>query len=175
MNCNNCGAPMHLVREKDYFYCKYCGTFHFPPQTKEGVRILDALPHPLECPACSEPLYRASINLFPALHCKRCRGTLMQQFLFGEVIQYLRSQARGPADRPRLLDNEELKRLVKCPYCYRIMDVHPYAGPGNIMIDTCAHCYVIWLDYGEINKVVNAPGRDRGQPWYIDDIEDHQE
>ena len=37
-------------------------------------------------------------------------------------------------------------------------------GPGNIVIDTCHHCDLIWLDYGEITKVVNAPGRDRGVP-----------
>jgi len=30
------------------------------------------------------------------------------------------------------------------------------------VIDTCHHCNLIWLDYGEIAKVVNAPGRDRG-------------
>ena len=166
MNCTNCGAPM-LLMSKAYFYCQYCGTFHFPPETGEGVRILDSLPHPLECPVCIEPLYRASIQRYPAMHCKKCRGTLMEQFMFGEVVQYLRSRAKGPADPPRKLDPNELQRQVLCPYCLKKMETHPYAGPGNIVIDTCANCYVIWLDFGELNQIVNAPGRDRGQPWFI--------
>jgi len=42
------------------------------------------------------------------------------------------------------------------------MDTHPYYGPGNCVVDTCIRCGVIWLDYGEITVITNAPGRDRG-------------
>jgi Zn-finger nucleic acid-binding protein len=166
---------MLLIQGRDYFFCQYCGSFHFPQQTSEGVRILDPLQHLVGCPICDEPLHRASINQYPALHCKKCKGTLMQQILFGEVVQYLRGRARGPADRPRLLEAREIERRIRCPNCSQMMQTHPYAGPGNIVIDTCASCYVIWLDYGEINQIVNAPGRDRGQPWYVEHIEEHSE
>jgi len=44
------------------------------------------------------------------------------------------------------------------------METFQYNGPGNIVIDTCHQCDLIWLDFGEITKVVNAPGRDRGLP-----------
>jgi Zn-finger nucleic acid-binding protein len=44
------------------------------------------------------------------------------------------------------------------------MDTFQYNGPGNIVIDTCHPCDLIWLDYGELHKVVNAPGSDRGVP-----------
>jgi Zn-finger nucleic acid-binding protein len=44
------------------------------------------------------------------------------------------------------------------------METFEYYGPGNIVIDTCNSCDLIWLDYGELRKVVNAPGRDRGVP-----------
>jgi Zn-finger nucleic acid-binding protein len=159
---------MILVQDHDYYFCEYCGAFHFPPESADGIRVLDPLTNPLDCPNCQEPLFRASIKLFPALHCKKCRGTLMQQFIFGEIVQYLRSRARGPADRPRKLKKSELSRQLVCPSCHQVMETHPYAGPGNIVIDTCSTCSIIWLDYGEINQVVNAPGRDRGQPWYLD-------
>jgi Zn-finger nucleic acid-binding protein len=165
---------MQLVRDQDYFFCQYCGAFHFPAPNDEGVRLLDALPYPQDCPVCQEPLYRASINHYPAMHCKKCRGTLMHQYLFGEIVPYLRSRAGGPTDKPRLLDQAQLNRRVRCPQCYEVMETHPYAGPGNIVIDTCPHCHIIWLDYGEINRVINAPGSDRGRPWYVDneDIEE---
>jgi Zn-finger nucleic acid-binding protein len=43
------------------------------------------------------------------------------------------------------------------------MDVHPYYGPGNVVIDTCIDCRVLWLDHGELRKIRDAPGRDRVQ------------
>ena len=42
------------------------------------------------------------------------------------------------------------------------MMTHPYMGPGTIVIDTCDGCNIIWLDYGELDRVINAPGKDRG-------------
>lgn len=47
------------------------------------------------------------------------------------------------------------------------MDVHPYYGPGNIVIDTCSRCDVIWLDFGELRQVTDAPGKDRGKRFEI--------
>jgi Zn-finger nucleic acid-binding protein len=44
------------------------------------------------------------------------------------------------------------------------METFKYLGPGNIVIDTCHPDDLIWVDYGELKKVVNAPGRDRGIP-----------
>ena len=45
------------------------------------------------------------------------------------------------------------------------MDVHPYYGPGNVVIDSCRRCDVIWLDFGELEQITRAGGRDRG--WRI--------
>jgi Zn-finger nucleic acid-binding protein len=42
------------------------------------------------------------------------------------------------------------------------MLTHPYYGPGNVVIDNCAECDAIWLDFGELKQIVSAPGRDRG-------------
>jgi Zn-finger nucleic acid-binding protein len=44
------------------------------------------------------------------------------------------------------------------------MGTYQYLGPGNIVIDTCHADDLIWLDYGELEKVLDAPGRDRGVP-----------
>jgi Zn-finger nucleic acid-binding protein len=42
------------------------------------------------------------------------------------------------------------------------MATHAYQGPGNLVIDTCAPCDLIWLGTGELARTVEAPGRDRG-------------
>jgi hypothetical protein len=31
-----------------------------------------------------------------------------------------------------------------------------------VTIDTCDTCDVVWLDPGELRRIVDAPGRDRG-------------
>ena len=42
------------------------------------------------------------------------------------------------------------------------MSTHPYYGPGNIVIDSCEGCDAVWLDFGELTQITDAPGRDRG-------------
>ena len=41
------------------------------------------------------------------------------------------------------------------------MSTHVYGGPGNIVIDTCVNCQLIWLDYLELRRVLDTSGRDR--------------
>jgi Zn-finger nucleic acid-binding protein len=38
------------------------------------------------------------------------------------------------------------------------MEVHPYYGPGNVVVDSCCHCGLVWLDAGEISMIETAPG-----------------
>jgi hypothetical protein len=37
------------------------------------------------------------------------------------------------------------------------MDAHFYAGPGHVIIDSCENCCLIWLDGGELMRIVQAP------------------
>jgi Zn-finger nucleic acid-binding protein len=42
------------------------------------------------------------------------------------------------------------------------METHPYYGPGNVIIDSCGECDLVWLDFGELKQISDAPGGDRG-------------
>ncbi len=163
MNCANCGAPMKLFREQEYFRCEYCGTYHFPGASKDGVRSLGPAPEGIGCPICSEKVMLASLDdRHRGYQCPKCQGLLLERAAFAEVMRSRRAWATQPPDAPRPLDRAHLARRMPCPLCHEMMSTHPYAGPGTIVIDTCDHCKVIWLDYGELARVVNAPGRDRG-------------
>ena len=50
---------------------------------------------------------------------------------------------------------------IVCPNCEGPMLTDWYYGPGNIVIDTCPACDLVWLDAGELRRVVDAPGLDR--------------
>jgi Zn-finger nucleic acid-binding protein len=153
---------MLLVRDRDYFFCEYCGSFHFPQPEDDGVRLLDEAPEGLDCPICNLHLNRASLDGNRVYTCHNCRGLLIPLLVFGETVKRLRARAKGPADKPRPLDPKELERRISCPNCHTPMGTHPYFGPGNIVIDTCMACGVLWLDPGELRQVIDAPGRDRG-------------
>jgi len=153
---------MQVFRDGGYWFCPYCSSFHFPTEVRDGVRVVGEQSG-TACPICGEELVSAQVSDAPVLHCERCRGLLIEQEGFRLLIEVLRAQATGPADRPKPLNWQECERSLRCPSCGRTMDTHPYYGPGNVVIDLCIPCRHLWLDVGELGRIVNAPGRDRGR------------
>jgi len=161
MKCENCGSSLALIPGRKYLFCEYCGSFYFPDESSEEVKILEGEldPDGLQCPVCKVKLSRVLIDGYPGWRCKKCRGILTAQPSFREIVKYRRRQASDPPERPQPLNKEDLKRHISCPCCGEMMGTHPYYGPGNIVIDTCHNCHIIWLDHGEIGTVIKAPGR----------------
>lgn len=164
MNCRNCGAPMELVEPRGYFYCRYCSSFVFPePTGPDGVRVLGSSPRQVTCPVCTKTLASAVLDdSHPAHYCEHCRGVLLSRRAFADVTRRRRAKATGPATDPIAAAPRERDRRIACPLCGEEMATHPYYGPGNVIIDSCGSCDAIWLDFGELRQIVDAPGRDRG-------------
>ena len=158
MNCINCGGPLHLIPGKDYFRCPYCTTMHFPDENQDGVRAL-GVPSQVSCPACSTELISAAIDEIPILYCTKCRGILAEPPRFRRIVESRRVRSRKRATPPQPISRAEFARKLRCPECRRPMEVHPYYGPGNAVIDSCGFCALIWLDHGELNVIVSAPER----------------
>lgn len=164
MNCKNCGAPMVLYREHDYYHCEYCNSFHFPIESPDGVRKIGEDPEGTLCPNCNTALHLATLDdTYRGYQCNNCQGLLLTRSSFRLTVETRRARATTPPDPPKPLNREELNRKLDCPLCLKKMMTHPYMGPGTIVIDTCDQCNIIWLDYGELGQVVNAPGKDRGK------------
>ena len=161
MNCLNCGAPTSPVAGRHYFYCGYCES-HRPASrecaTVDGV-IASQETTDLNCPVCAgEPLLLAALDGAQVEQCGACRGVLMPNETFHELLTRRRREFDGPDDKPVPLNALELQRRLECPNCRATMDVHPYHGPGNAVIDTCFRCRLIWLDCGEFALMERAPG-----------------
>ena len=165
MNCRNCAASMELFDQRRYFFCRHCGTFEFLERTDgDGIQVLERRSDALPCPLCRAPLARALLDRrHPVQYCERCRGVALERAAFAAAVVGRRSQATGPGVEPAALDRKELDRRVTCPSCRKMMDVHPYFGPGNVIIDTCGKCDLVWLDFGELKQIEEAPGQDRGR------------
>ena len=159
MNCKNCAGTLTFAPGKNYHYCEFCGTFQFPEDANERVVIVDENGGGLQCPACLDPLVTAAVADCRVLHCRNCRGILLGNATFGQIIDTLKEFADGSSGAPTPIDLSEYERILNCPGCELRMDTHPYYGPGSVVIDTCGRCQVIWLDYGELDIVIDAHGR----------------
>ncbi len=156
---------MELFERRKYYFCRYCGTFHFiETEAAGGIQVLGRSGEAAPCPACASPLTTALLDeAYPVQYCEKCRGVLVPRGVFVDVTTTRRAFASGAPTPPRPLDERELRRRLICPTCQLEMDVHPYYGPGSVVIDTCSRCDSIWLDCGELKQIVDAPGRDRGR------------
>jgi Zn-finger nucleic acid-binding protein len=163
MNCPNCGAAMELSPSRGYYRCRYCGTFHFPDTVDDqGVRVLGDPGAPIDCPLCEAPLKLAMLEHAQVHYCQRCRGLLVPRGAFAEIVRRRRAWAEGPPVTPEPPAAGELRRAINCPTCGARMIVDRYYGPGNIVMDGCTACDTVWLDFGELKQIVDAPGADRG-------------
>lgn len=164
MNCSNCGAAMELIESRRYFRCRHCGTFHFPePINADGIRIAGHPENAPNCPVCNTGMAHALLdNDHPIDFCARCRGILLPRTTFATVVNTRRAWAIAPPAEPVMLNRQELRRTIACPRCGERCETYPHSGPGNVVIDSCTRCDVIWLDFGEMKQIVDAPGGDRG-------------
>lgn len=155
---------MELFERRRYYFCRYCGTFHFlDTADMDGVHVLERGTDARPCPVCTTPLAKSLLdNSHVVQYCDGCRGVLLERTSFAHAVTERRAWATGQPTAPQPIEQRELQRKLVCPSCGAPMEVHPYYGPGNVVIDTCARCDAVWLDFGELRQIADAPGRDRG-------------
>jgi Zn-finger nucleic acid-binding protein len=156
MNCPSCGAPLHLDPDKDFCQCDYCRGYYFPDQNEEGVRVFGE-PASLSCPLCAVLLFHATVGGVRFLYCGHCRGMLISMEVFAELVEELRAQLGVQPGTLKPPNPRDLDRRTFCPQCHGRMDTHRYAGPGNVIIDSCSKCLLNWLDHGELMRIVHTP------------------
>ena len=159
---------MQFDHHKIYYSCDYCTSLYFPEESRDGIRVTDVEAQ-VSCPVCKIALVLAYAGNIPVNFCQKCRGVLIKQPDFLNVIQYIRSKTKEPEIIPSPVRMEELERKVYCPQCSKKMETHPYAGPGNIIIDNCPRCILNWLDYNELYRITHSPDVSaRGQDLRVD-------
>jgi len=141
------------------FRCDYCRNVVAPEKNDEGVSVLSEAPDAQACPVCSIPLMQAALAKLPILYCGKCHGMLASMEVFPQLIAADRVQQRAGAAGPSA-NPGDLRRTIACPHCHRPMEAHFYAGPGNVVIDTCETCSLNWLDHGELARIAHAPADD---------------
>ncbi|HEY1902119.1 MAG TPA: zf-TFIIB domain-containing protein [Terracidiphilus sp.] len=184
-NCPACGAPITPKPDTEGYKCDYCHAVFFPGEEDDGVQVLAEQVSEAQlfagqvsarqvsvrqagsnssCPLCSVPLVQGAIAKIPLLYCTQCHGLLLPMNVLPGLVDALRTAAmQSGKNTPAVQtppDQGDLKRVIQCPQCHKRMDTHFYAGPGNVIVDTCGDCWLIWLDRGELMRIVHAPDED---------------
>jgi Zn-finger nucleic acid-binding protein len=155
MNCPSCGAPMRLKLGLESFQCDYCQSVHVPEKADDGVRVLDEA-EGQACPIYKNSLMNATLCGIRIVYCTKCHGMLVPMPVFEALIDEMKGSNNGGVIQPAA-DSKDLSRKIACPRCNHRMDAHFYAGPGNVVIDSCDGCLVNWLDFGELTRIAHGP------------------
>ena len=157
ISCRKCGGIANPVAGQEYHRCRFCHSLIQLAEVSVDRILPTGVTLDSECPCCLHLLQTGLIEGRRGLYCGRCFGMLLRHEDFGGIIQERQARRAGiePAE-PRPIDPEAFQRRLNCPSCREQMDVHPYYGPGNIVIDTCAPCGLMWLDHGELTRVEQA-------------------
>ena len=158
-SCPACGAPITPKPDTEGCKCDYCHAIFYPGEEDDGVQVSAEPADPAfdqACPLCNQILVHASITKFPVLYCAECHGLLMRMGTLPDLIDALCASIPTPAVQTPP-DQGDLKRVLQCPKCHRRMDALFYAGPGNVIVDSCGDCFLLWLDRGELMRIVHAP------------------
>ena len=158
MDCENCGAAMRPDLERGVFVCDYCGGEFVPPPDAGGVLVLGESTE--ECPICARHLSNGSLETYSLKYCTGCHGMLIAMDLLVNLVEAVRPRRGGFSGRVEPYRLVDADRHLRCPSCGSRMDGHPYCGGGNVNVDSCEKCGLVWLDGGELRRIAAAPDRD---------------
>ena len=151
------------LNAKGLYVCAHCGTSVLPDAVeRDGIRILGPSDSELSCALCKVPFLRGLVNEYQVDYCEKCHGILLNRHDFAELVWRSRAWAKSASVIPAPGNAAELRRKISCARCGTRMTTDWYYGPGNVIIDRCVSCDLVWLDYGELNQIIDAPGPDRG-------------
>jgi uncharacterized protein len=114
------------------------------------------------CPVCNINIQTVILNQTQLDNCPKCKGLWFDKDELGEVIDFLK--VSGSSDTGWLNDTtssyfEHQVNLEKsdtsCPKCNTELSRYNYAGSKDIIIDSCPKGCGIWLDGGELKKILD--------------------
>ena len=161
LSCKNCGGVLNGSASGSAYRCEYCHSISVVsdvPLLIDGIQPIDESVNS-PCPSCSDCLQTAQLDGRPILYCPGCYGMLVRRDHFGAIVSERRSRRAGQEQAvASAIEPGVHSRRLRCPACEGSMETHPYYGPGNVIIDSCANCDYVWLDHGELSRVERSAG-----------------
>ena len=111
----------------------------------------------MKCPNCQIDLKRLDLKGIVLDHCEQCDGLWFDK---GELERAKNEKDRKLTgfDFPLWTETEKVKAKKgtrACPTCRENLVIINYAGYADVPIDICPRCQGVWLDKGELDKIVS--------------------
>ena len=156
---------MELFASRGYFFCRYCGSFHFPDtKADDGIRIVGETPEAAglcrlqQAAHLGDARRDASHSILPELPRRadrpnRLRGRRAEAALLGD-----RYSARRRF--PSIATSSSAKCVARCARdpCRRI----PTTGPATSSSTAARRASSSGSTSASFEQIVDAPGKDRG-------------
>jgi Zn-finger nucleic acid-binding protein len=107
--------------------------------------------HP--CPRCNIPLGVEEHGDIVMETCDRCGGRWMDPDTLKAILEVIRLPVQGTAVRTGI-DLSEVSEDASCPSCGVPLVPFNYAGDSGIILDKCRLCGGLWLDKGDLERVL---------------------
>lgn len=164
MNCKHCNLSMKLIEKSNRYLCETCqhsqpAVAVVPPSSNSSIKSLGETSD-LLCQACDDtPLTLGLIHKTEVCFCSSCHGFAIQRGALADLVEDLRSLYEGPDNAPIPIDQKQLGSRLNCVGCQFPVETVAYNGPGNVVIASCDSCEISWINDGDLDRIVRAPGR----------------
>ena len=106
----------------------------------------------MQCPKCNEPLALTELRGIEVDRCSICRGVWFDQKELASLLQ-LSPAELGPI-RGGKLEDDVNRQKAKCPRDHSDLTRVFSASNPDVIVDTCPKCLGIWLDGGELDRLL---------------------
>lgn len=112
------------------------------------------MPSSIECPKCVKPLTPRTLETVPVDQCAKCHGIWFDEKELQAVLTRshdLRGGLRTGQTNPGLNQKPGV-----CPRDRKAMLRAFSAAAEKVVLDMCPECHGLWLDGGELDKLIRA-------------------
>ncbi len=186
-SCAYCGAEVTLEERRltavcpkcfartgrDARHCMECGVAISP-------QALFALEEGVSCPRCKGELHARGVAHGSVVECSRCGGLWLGHEDFVRVCASAENESLAeqfhqvqPSKPPSASGTAA---YVPCVVCREFMNRRNYASASGVIMDVCKP-HGVWLDHGEIDKIlefIRRGGLERARRRQIEKLEDQR-
>lgn len=106
-----------------------------------------------KCPRCNNELIAINIDDVIIDKCNQCNGIFLDKYELNRLKNI--EKINTVLDDTAISTFEDKKDSVRCIRCNTLMKTINFAYSSNIMIDHCNNCDSVWLDGGELTKIID--------------------
>jgi Zn-finger nucleic acid-binding protein len=107
------------------------------------------------CPRCHVPLSDEEYDGVAVKACGGCGGRWLDPDDLRAILDAAERWVEKPAVRTGI-DLTGVREDAACPRCRAAMEPFNYAGDSGVVLDKCPVCGGLWLDGGDLERVLAA-------------------